>query len=202
MLTPVINVNALSIERQQKVILVDITFSCMAGDCLHVQGKNGSGKSTLLATLAGIRQPLVGSIIRQSDRICYLAHDIAVQAKLTVIEQLLLDPLLDVSEQRVKSILQFFELDKFAHCYCSQLSQGQRQRLALARIMAADCDLYLLDEPINACDDATVIATQTMLRAKLEQGAVVIFTSHQFPVFAELSPRTLCLSQSAPVVSS
>lgn len=199
MSTPVISVSTLSIERQQRVILEGLDFEVCSGGCLYVQGDNGSGKSTLLATLAGIRYPLSGQIKLQSNRICYLAHEIAIHPKLTVFEQLLFDPMLALDANTAESMLHLFELHNLRGSYCSQLSQGQKQRVALARVLASDSDIYLLDEPFTACDHRMRDKAITLLIEKLTLGAVVIYTGHQPSKLDALAAQIVNLSSYQPL---
>lgn len=182
----------LTCVRGQKPLLVDLNLSLQAGDVLHVMGPNGSGKTSLLRTLCGLQPAGAGeitwngcSIVQDRDlfyaHLLYLGHRPAVKAELTVAENLtfyagMVGKRLDETLQPTLAALQ---LHAIWHAATGHLSEGQRRRVALARLMLARASLWLLDEPFTALDQQGVAWLTQQLSTHAKRGGIVIFTSHQ-----------------------
>jgi heme exporter protein A len=183
--------NNLECIRNDQVLFSGLNFSLAAGEILHIMGSNGSGKSTLLYILAGLLNPQRGEVhwqgkpIRQErqyycQQLLYIGHKIGIKAQLTVRENLRLAAGLSrVICDRIAEVLARFGLDKHQHTLCYRLSAGQKQRVALARLLILDAKLWLLDEPFTAMDRDGINILETILAEHLCRGGAVILTSHQ-----------------------
>jgi len=144
-----------------------------AGGAVSVTGPNGAGKSTLLRILAGLLAPQSGEIAMRSA--CrYLGHHDAVKPALTVAENLAFwrrfgggDPALET-----------MDLAALADLPARYLSAGQRRRLALSRALDPAAPIWLLDEPVNALDAASVARLEDVLAAHRQRGGTVVVVSH------------------------
>lgn len=167
-------------------------FSLRAGEFLHIQGANGSGKTTLLRTLCGLSAPVKGEIRWYGSAIptlgeeyrrdlCYVGHHNGIQGELTAIENLGLYSGLngDIGGMPILEALTQLGLAAVSPLPAKLLSQGQKRRLALARLLIAHKPLWVLDEPITALDVHSATLMNTLLSAHLGRGGLVVLTSHQ-----------------------
>lgn len=181
----------LSYRRGQQCIINSLSFALQPGSILQIVGPNGIGKTTLLRLLTGLLQPDQGSICyagidiqKQLDtyqnELFYLDHCIALKGQLTVAENILLDPCLNVSSQEVvQRVLAQFNIQHLATQFVRQLSRGQKQRVALSKIVFASAQLYILDEPFTALDDDGVAILQKIILEQVTRQAAVIISSHR-----------------------
>jgi heme exporter protein A len=182
---------ALECTRGDRPLFRDLSFRLAPGELLHVVGPNGSGKTTLLRTLCGLTRPSEGEtrwrgtdIRRLGDeyRAClaYVGHANGLLGELTAYENLQSAACLSGGDPRAaESALQAMAL---AHCRdlpAKVLSQGQKRRLALARLLVAPKPLWILDEPFTALDvDSGALINEVFAR-HLAEGGLIVMTSHQ-----------------------
>ena len=167
----------LACERGERRLFNNLNFALQTGELLYVHGANGSGKTTLLRTLCGLALPAAGEVrwngaeIRRlgdeyHDRMMYIGHLNGIKDELTAFENLRVSGRMrgDADdEERALAALHRLELDACTELPGKELSQGQRRRLALARLLLDDSALWILDEPFNALDVKSVGRVQTML---------------------------------------
>jgi heme exporter protein A len=196
----------LSCARGDRTLFRGLSLRLGAGEVLHVTGRNGSGKTTLLRTLCGLTRALEGEIRwgEQSIRalgdgyrgqLAYVGHLNGVQGDLTPPENLrTLDQLVGgADESQLAAALARVALDAYHDFPAKILSQGQKRRLALARLLVASKPLWVLDEPLAALDVGSVEIVTGMVREQVGRGGMVVVTSHQ-PLDVEArSLRTLSL---------
>ena len=156
-------------------------------------GHNGSGKTTLLRTLCGLIAPSQGSvnwngknIRRQREEFAadmlFLGHLNGIKADLTAVENLRILCQLDglnVNENDLWQVLKDMGLYGHEDLAVGVLSQGQKRRVTLARLLLSKSPLWLLDEPFTALDKAAVDFLQTVITSHVENGGMVILTTHQ-----------------------
>ena len=177
----VLEAKSLACERGGRLIFKDLNFTLNSGEVLELRGPNGSGKSSLLRLLAGLNQPASGSInLNTTDSIAenahYIGHTEAVKSALTVSENLhfwqsFLGGTGDAS-------LQAFKLDKLSDDETRLLSQGQRRRLALSRLVAVKRPIWLLDEPTVGLDQNALFDLTREMKAHLKSGGMIIAATH------------------------
>lgn len=175
---------------------------------MQVQGANGSGKTTLLRTLCGFVQPVQGEVhwcgqdINDWDDVyhaemCYLGHLNAIKDELNALENLQMSAGLagyTVTNQEASSVLKRMGLQRREHLPVRVLSQGQRRRVALARLLIGDARLWILDEPLTALDVGAVSLMQELIAEHLSNGGMAIFTTHQPLQVPGVQTRQLALS--------
>lgn len=187
-----LSVDQLSCTRGERRLFSGVGFQLTPGTCLHLQGDNGVGKTSLLRQVSGLSpvpsgqvawcgQPIVNSESFRAQRI-YLGHDLAMKDDLSAMENLHVDAAiagLTVHPQKALSALQRFGLKGREHLPVRALSQGQKRRAALARLVTRKATLWILDEPVVALDVPAQAAFARLMQVHLDEGGMVLFTSHQ-----------------------
>ena len=138
----------------EKVIFDDVSFGVHEGDKIGIIGINGTGKSTLLKIIAGVQEADGGQIVKQNGlRIAYLAQNPDFPEDATVSSYALNQA--GASDWVVQSNLTKLGISDF-EARMDTLSGGQRRKVAMAKVLAADFDVLLLDEPTNHLDEAMI----------------------------------------------
>ncbi|WP_035383878.1 cytochrome c biogenesis heme-transporting ATPase CcmA [Ferriphaselus sp. R-1] len=203
-----LEVSNLACSRGDHPLFTDLSFALEAGELLQVQGENGKGKTSLLRTLCGFMQPVAGEIRWRGENIeeldedyyaelLYLGHHNAIKDELNALENLQISAGLAgiaLSEKEAVAALRRMGLKGREHLPVKVLSQGQRRRAALARMLVSDAPLWVLDEPLTALDVGAVGLIQELLGEHLARDGMVIFTTHQPLVVEGVELRRLVLS--------
>jgi heme exporter protein A len=183
----------LACERGGKTLFEGLNLSVSPGQSLHLQGDNGSGKTSLLRLLCGLAVPLVGQVLWAGQPttqaredflrdMLYLGHALALKEGLSALENLHFAAALSgqpwVPDAAVQALYQM-GLRGREHLPLQILSQGQKRRVALARLGLSPARLWLLDEPFVALDSAACGVLQGLMQTHVARGGMVVFTSHQ-----------------------
>lgn len=194
--------------RGERRLFAGLGFKLEAGELLYLQGRNGSGKTSLLRMLIGLLPPEAGEIrwkgtaIRDSGDefradLCYLGHLNAIKEELTPLENLLAAARLadeELSEDDALDALERVGLAGREELPCKYLSQGQKRRVALARLVKEKRPLWVLDEPFVALDTAAVDWLAGLISAHLQRGGLTVMTTHQPVAIPAGTVRELRLS--------
>jgi heme exporter protein A len=183
---------ALTCIRAERIVFRNLSFALASGALIELRGANGSGKSSLLRILAGLMPPAEGRLTwndaplgedrdAHRARVNYLGHLDGVKGALTVEENLRFWMQLrgGSREQLLRQALASFQLEKLAVRPARSLSQGQRRRVALARLVACPATVWLLDEPASALDTAGAAALDHVIAAHLGTGGMVAMATHE-----------------------
>lgn len=171
-------------ERNQKIILNNMSGELQPHELLIVQGANGSGKSTLLRVLAGLIEPQSGSVLYSNDdktQLHYVGHQNAIKNQLTVFENIKLYAALfskKLTAAQIQIVLQKIGLVRESKMKTEQLSAGQCRRLSLAKLLLNPLPLWVLDEPTTALDSDAQIFLEELLNDHLAQGGMAIVATH------------------------
>jgi ABC-type nitrate/sulfonate/bicarbonate transport system ATPase subunit len=162
-------------------------------------GPSGCGKTTLLNLLSGHINPTSGDIQRQGIIRTVYQHD-GLFPWLTVLENISmgLRPIEDKSqrEKELAELMELIHMEGFENHYPHQLSGGMRQRTELARVLAGDSDILLMDEPFSALDYQSRLRMRRELVRLLEKRPrTVVFVTHDIEEAAQLADRVLVLSK-------
>ncbi|MGI0132792.1 MAG: heme ABC exporter ATP-binding protein CcmA [Thermoplasmata archaeon] len=183
-------------------VLSEITFSIREPAIYVVLGPNGSGKTTLFRTLAGILTPSKGrvevdglDIGRQEarDRLHFLSHIDGVPDGLRVEEALRFYATIEgATAQDVDRVLGLLELRELRGKFFSELSQGQKKRVSIARIFLRERGIYLLDEPTTNLDPKMATEIRSLLLG-LSRQQIVLYSSHNLFEAREIGKFVLTL---------
>lgn len=188
-----LSVSGLSAQRADRTLFSKLSFTLDLGQCLHLRGANGAGKTTLLKLLAGLSRPQSGEIVWQAQALTslgdqyaaalhYLGHKdglkelLSPYANLHLAAELAGQPLSDAAALQA---LAKVGLSRQCDLAVRSLSQGQKKRAALAKLLALPRPLWLLDEPFVALDTQAQDQLGGWISQQLSNGGLVILTSHQ-----------------------
>lgn len=184
----------------------DLSFSLDQGQTLVLLGRNGRGKTTLLKCLAGLIAPTSGAI-RSSGTVGYVPQHFASPFAYSVSDVVLMGRARHVGlfsnatahdRQHAAEALELVGLQAFANRAIGTLSGGERQLVLIARALASEADILLLDEPASALDFRNQAVVLSMLRRlSLERGLTIIMTTHEPTHALEIADRAVLLHGSA-----
>ncbi len=156
-----------------------LSLSLNAGDAALVTGPNGVGKSSLMRLLAGLLSPADGEL-HVEGRIALADESLALDRQETVKQALGFWARLDGrSNEDTSAALKAVGMDHLAEVPVRILSTGQRKRAILARTLASSADIWLLDEPGNGLDTASLERLSEAMAAHRIAGGIIIAASHQ-----------------------
>lgn len=160
---------------KNNTVLSHVTLSLKEGNCYTLVGESGSGKTTLLRLIAGLDRPEEGIVDMDGKSISYAFQEPRLFPELTVRENVLaITP-----KRSVDEILAILNLTEAADKYPHELSGGMKKRAGVARALAAEADVYLLDEPTGGQDEMHVGMIAEAIR-KYTAGATVIVATHDY----------------------
>lgn len=188
-----LEISNLACTRGDHLLFSGLSFSLSAGQLLQVQGANGSGKTSLLRTLCGFMMPTSGEILWRGQNIrelgedyyaemIYLGHLNAIKDELNALENLRISAGLagcEVDDKQFIVALRHMGLRGRETLPVKVLSQGQRRRVALARLLISKAKLWILDEPLTALDVGAIGLMQELIAGHLANNGMVIYTTHQ-----------------------
>jgi manganese/zinc/iron transport system ATP- binding protein len=194
--TDAIEVTQLAVNYDKTPILWDLQFTIPGGTLVGVVGPNGAGKSTLIKTALGIIKPLSGkvsffgkSIDEQRQHVAYVPQRETVDwdFPITVRQLVLMGRYGKMGIFRwprkadyaaVDHYLERVGLSSFADRQISQLSGGQQQRAFIARALAQEAEIYLMDEPFAGVDQATEKIMMDLFRGLIKEGKTILIVHH------------------------
>jgi len=186
----VLEAKSLACSRGGRLVFKDLNFSVAGGEAVELRGPNGSGKSSLLRLLAGLNKPIEGSVdfvipakagtqkmgstseIGESAH--YIGHSESLKPSLTVKSNL------DFWSSFMGGApdLKPFRLEKLADDEARLLSEGQRRRLALSRLVSVKRPVWLLDEPTVGLDQTALTDLRREMASHLSQGGLILAATH------------------------
>ena len=170
----------LTIQRNDRNILDNISLDIHTKSFLNIYGANGSGKTSFLKVITGISEIESGVVVNYSNNNVYVGHKYGLKINLTVSENLMLDLQNNNSDKKNKltEALEVYKMSKYRDTLVKHLSHGQQKRVSLMRTLLLDSDIWILDEPFSALDEDTkVILNKTFVDAN-KLNKTIIITSH------------------------
>jgi heme exporter protein A len=203
-----LRVENLFCERDERILLNQLSFEINAGEILQIEGQNGSGKTTLLRILCGLSDAFEGQIywqqhsldeVRESyyQSMLYVGHRSGVKAALTAEENLRwmtqLSP--NLNRMSLSQALEKVGLYGFEDVPCHSLSAGQQRRVGLARLYLSSAPLWILDEPFTALDKKGVVEKEALIAQHARNKGMVILTTHHDLSIPNKTVRRISLDQ-------
>ena len=211
----VVKTENLTIGYKNKKIISDINFSVKKGEIVTLIGSNGCGKSTLLRTLAGQQKALGGNIFI-GDREIKEYNEIELAKKLSILLTDRVMPLLmtayDVvcsgrypytgrlgilsaeDHERVEEVMELTGLTGLREELFSELSDGQRQRVMLARALSQEPDILIMDEPMTFLDiKYKRELSDIIMKLRDEKNLTMIISLHELHIIKRFTDRVICV---------
>ncbi|MFZ2681562.1 MAG: metal ABC transporter ATP-binding protein [Patescibacteria group bacterium] len=214
--TSVMSVQGVTFAYAKNLILDNVSFDLKAGDYVGIVGPNGGGKTTLLKIMLGLLKPEQGEVILLGDpvkysesraRIGYVPQRAAAEDRLfpaTVEEVVLsgrtamrgfLSMRSKADKAAVKRAMKTADVAHLAYRRIGTLSGGERQRVMIARALAGDPTLLMLDEPTAAVDAPSQESFYAFLRKLHDQGLTIVIVSHDLDIVTHEVDTVLCLNK-------
>ena len=198
-------------DGKQTIVLEDISLEVGKGEFLCLLGPSGCGKSTLLNIMAGFLSPtrgdvkVGGEIVHGPDpRRIFVFQERGVFPWLTVEGNIgfgISGLPRKEQEQRIRHYIQMVGLEGFEKSYPSDLSGGMKQRLEVARALAVNPDMLLLDEPFGALDSITRLTMRReLLRIWEAERKTIIFVTHDIDEAVQLADRVVVMSARPAII--
>ncbi|APG64314.1 ABC transporter ATP-binding protein [Tenacibaculum todarodis] len=204
-------------KKQQTVIASEINVAIEKGKFVALLGKNGIGKSTLLRTLSKVQNPLVGKVfINQKNISEYTNQELATtlslvlterlpESQLTVFELIALgrqpytnwiDTLSEIDIQKVNTAIEQTEIEHLKSKRFYELSDGQLQRVLIARALAQDTEIIILDEPTAHLDIHHTIKIFSLLKKLVETTQkTILISTHEVNLAIQLADECILLTE-------
>jgi heme exporter protein A len=187
-----LSVDKVHVWRGDRHVLQGVSTQIRRGELLHVSGPNGAGKTTLLRVISGLLRPEQGvvtwlgrSIVQHRGdyqaALAYSAHEPALKGDLTALENLRFSVGLKRRSmpQELRGALERAGVGACADLPARVLSAGQRRRVSLARVVAMQASVWLLDEPYANLDAAGSELVSELLQAHVAAGGLALVVAHR-----------------------
>jgi len=206
---PIINVDNLSYYYDTFPALDHISFSVEKGDFLGIIGPNGAGKTTLFQCILGMMSnfsgeiSLFGSKVKQNkkilQRIGYVPQKKSVEQTFpaTVSEIVSLGVIgKDIKKESIESAIEFVELGSYRNKRIGELSEGQQQRVIIAKALVKQPELLILDEPTTGIDSVAQNKFYDLLtRLNKDRGITIVWSSHDMNAVEKLASKVACIDR-------
>jgi NitT/TauT family transport system ATP-binding protein len=184
---------------ERLAVLEDISFEASAHSFTSILGPSGCGKSTILNLIAGLDNHSSGQISIDGDRIGFVFQQPRLLNWRTVLQNVILPLEQQSGKHAIQSqaghYLQLVGLAGYADYYPLQLSGGMQQRVSIARALAIDPDILLMDEPFSGLDEITARKLrQELIRIWQKTGKTILFVTHSISEAVFLSQQILIVS--------
>lgn len=204
-------------KKQETVVAKGISFEVLQGELTAIVGINGIGKSTLLRTIGAVQQKLSGEIfindielstytsLNLASKISLVLTEALATKNLTVLELIALGrqpytnwlgTLTQKDKEKTKEAINLVEIENLQHKRCYELSDGQLQRVLIARALAQDTPIMLLDEPTTHLDLYHKVQLLKLLKNIAHKThKTILFTTHEIEVAIQICDKMLILNK-------
>lgn len=178
---PSLALENVAVIRGNRLVLNGLSLQASAGDIIWIRGANGCGKSTLLRLIAGLLQKVSGSLAIEGG-IALADENLALDPNLSVEKALRFWADMDRATPNDRdAALSNMDLVALSEIPVRLLSTGQRKRTSIARVLASNAPIWLLDEPYNGLDSASCARLDQAILNHASAGGIVLVAAHQAP---------------------
>ena len=181
----------LTLFRGDRCLFEGLSFALNPGELLLLRGSNGSGKTSLLRAIAGLLELEAGTVSWNDvdvhkerhgflNSLVWMAHRVGFNGDLTLVENLRFEAMLrPQSSIEFEEVLTRLHLNRLKRLPMRSLSAGQQRRVALARMLMSDTELWMMDEPVANLDDQGRALAIELVSQHLASSGMVIMSAHQ-----------------------
>ena len=188
----ILKVHSIILKRNNQLLFKNFSLNLQNSQIIILRGENGVGKSSLLLSIIGLIDLESGYIsidgihsnkinANKSELFFFLGHDNCLKENLTVLENLKIWTSLINLRLKDKDIikkLHYFNINNFFDYPIKNLSEGQKRRVALSKLLFVNSNLWVLDEPTNGLDNNSETLFEKLLETHQNKGGAVILSSH------------------------
>ncbi|QKX01333.1 heme ABC exporter ATP-binding protein CcmA [Wolbachia endosymbiont of Dipetalonema caudispina] len=179
----------LSCARNNKILFKNLSFKAKPKLKILIIGPNGSGKTSLIRSLSGLLPPLSGKIKYCGKDIyddpqsyipsmVYVGHKNSCKDNLTVAQNIEFWAAIRNTKELIMAAIHCLQLQPVLNIRYDKLSVGWKKRVALARLLTANANIWLIDEPFCNLDDTACELVLSIISARSEQNGIIIITGH------------------------
>lgn len=186
-----LSLNQVTLKINMRMIFQNISISFMPGAIVYLSGKNGSGKTSLLRIIADIVKTTSGNITISRDNILmhevkkpycvYIGHRLAIKNDLTVYENILSWAKMYNNTNTLAASVHYLGLKGLLDKKCYELSEGNKKKIAMTRLMLSSANIWLLDEMDNNLDKDNKMLLNNLIVTKANNGGIIIMATHNMP---------------------
>ena len=183
-----LEINGLECIRDNRLIFKDINFSVESNQTMLVRGKNGSGKTSLLRVLAGYIKNYSGNILFNGNNIKsdnellsefrFLGQQNTLKGNLSVQQNIAMWELIYQVKSDIYEIAKILNIEQILNVDINSLSDGQKKRVSLARLIISNAKVWLLDEPLVYLDQDKIDLLQNIILRHNKRGGITIYSSN------------------------
>ena len=183
-----LEINGLECIRDNRPIFKDINLSVESNQTILVRGKNGSGKTSLLRVLAGYIKSYSGDVLFNGNNIKndnellsefrFLGQKNTLKGNLTVQQNIAMWELIYQVKNDIHEISKILNIEQILNVDINSLSDGQKKRISLARLIISNAKVWLLDEPLVYLDQDKIDLLQNIILRHNKRGGITIYSSN------------------------
>lgn len=186
-----ISVNSATCYKNNNLIFSDVSISYNDGDIGIIMGPNGCGKTTLIRSICGIQGLDEGQVLLDKidikhhdnnymDKIIYIGHKNSLNNDFSVYENLEYLSAFDSSSKinKINDAMKYFDIYKYRNYMVSEISEGNKKKASLARLLISQKKVWILDEPLSYLDDTAVNIFTNLVLNHQKKGGITIASTH------------------------